>query len=135
MARTADRRCGRPVPTGRPEPHMHALFAAGLKNINAATFLTPKEVPQIADSEQVLEKFTPTGDVEIIGIVVNEKCSERPISTHRVTTFGYLCSISPMFFRRNQNQPPQEHFPSPTPFRSRVRSEVVGVGADRPHRP
>jgi len=42
--------------------------------------------------------------------VVNEKGAERAISTKRVTTLGYPCSISPTFLRRNQNQSPEENF-------------------------
>ena len=42
--------------------------------------------------------------------MVNEKGAERAISTKRVTTLGYPCSISPTFLRRNQNQSPEENF-------------------------
>src|SRR5438874_8081586 len=63
----------------------------------------------MADSEQVLEQLGPLEDVEIIGIVVNEKGAERAIATERVSTLGYPYSISETFLRRNQNQSPQEN--------------------------
>jgi hydroxymethylglutaryl-CoA lyase len=47
-------------------------------------------------------------DVEIIGIVVNEKGAERAIATKGVTTLGYPCSVSETFLRKNQNQTLQE---------------------------
>jgi hydroxymethylglutaryl-CoA lyase len=80
------------------------LIAAGFRHIDAVSFVSPKAVPQMADSEKVLEQLGPVEDVEIIGIVVNEKGAERAIATGAVTTLGYPCSISETFLRRNQNQ-------------------------------
>jgi hydroxymethylglutaryl-CoA lyase len=100
----------RQIPTEMKVQYLGALIGAGFKNIDAGSFVSPKAVPQMADSEQVLEQLDPPDDVEIIGIVVNEKGAERAISTKRVTTLGYPCSISPTFLRRNQNQSPEENF-------------------------
>jgi hydroxymethylglutaryl-CoA lyase len=100
----------RQIPTEMKVQYLGALIGAGFKNIDAVSFVSPKAVPQMADSEQVLEQLDPPNDVEIIGIVVNEKGAERAISTKRVTTLGYPCSISSTFLRRNQNQSPEENF-------------------------
>jgi hydroxymethylglutaryl-CoA lyase len=100
----------RQIPTGLKVQYLGALISAGFKNIDAVSFVSPKAVPQMADSEQVLEQLDPPNDVEIIGIVVNEKGADRAIATKRVTTLGYPCSISPTFLRRNQNQSPEENF-------------------------
>jgi hydroxymethylglutaryl-CoA lyase len=100
----------RQIPTEVKVQYLGALIGAGFKNIDAVSFVSPKAVPQMADSEQVLKQLDPPDNVEIIGIVVNEKGAERAISTKRVTTLGYPCSISPMFLRRNQNQSPEENF-------------------------
>jgi hydroxymethylglutaryl-CoA lyase len=72
------------------------------------SFVAPKSVPQMADSEQVLDFLDPPDDVEIIGIVVNGKGAERAIATEAVATLGFPYSISPEFLRRNQNQTPEE---------------------------
>jgi hydroxymethylglutaryl-CoA lyase len=58
----------------------------------------------MADSEKVLEQLEVPGNVEIIGIVVNEKGADRAIATGAVTTLGYPFSISETFLRKNQNQ-------------------------------
>jgi hydroxymethylglutaryl-CoA lyase len=58
----------------------------------------------MADSEKVLEQIDVPNDVEIIGIVVNEKGAERAIATQAVSTLGFPCSISETFLRKNQNQ-------------------------------
>jgi hydroxymethylglutaryl-CoA lyase len=99
----------RQIPTEFKAQYLCALIDAGFKNIDAVSFVSPKAVPQMADSEQVLAQLNPPNDVEIIGIVVNEKGAERAIATKRVTTLGYPCSISPTFLRRNQNQSPAEN--------------------------
>jgi hydroxymethylglutaryl-CoA lyase len=62
----------------------------------------------MADSEQVLDFMDPPDDVEVIGIVVNQKGAERAIQTEAVATLGFPYSISPEFLRRNQNQTPEE---------------------------
>jgi hydroxymethylglutaryl-CoA lyase len=62
----------------------------------------------MADSEQVLVFLDPPDDVEIIGIVVNEKGAQRAIATDAVRTLGFPYSISPEFLRRNQGQTPEE---------------------------
>src|SRR5262245_63101711 len=79
-------------------------MAAGFKYIDAVSFVSPKAVPQMADSEKVLEQLDVPDDVEIIGIVVNEKGADRAIAAAVVTTVGYPCSISETFLRKNQNQ-------------------------------
>jgi hydroxymethylglutaryl-CoA lyase len=86
------------------------LIEAGFKHIDAVSFVAPKAVPQMVDSERVLEELDPPSDVEIIGIVVNERGAERALATDRVTTLGYPCSVSETFLRRNQNQSEPENF-------------------------
>jgi hydroxymethylglutaryl-CoA lyase len=94
----------RQIPTNLKARYLRALIAAGFKHIDAVSFVSPKTVPQMADSEKVLEQLDVLTDVEIIGIVVNEKGAERAIATGTVTTLGYPCSISETFLRKNQNQ-------------------------------
>jgi hydroxymethylglutaryl-CoA lyase len=58
----------------------------------------------MADSEEVLKELNPPEDVEIIGIVVNEKGAQRAIATGAVRTVGFPYSISPTFLENNQRQ-------------------------------
>src|SRR6266699_6593995 len=98
----------RQIPTELKARYLHALIGTGFKHIDAVSFVSPKAVPQMADSEKVLEQLNPPDDIEIIGIVVNEKGAERAIATGRVTTLGYPYSISETFLRKNQNQSSEE---------------------------
>jgi hydroxymethylglutaryl-CoA lyase len=72
------------------------------------SFVSPEAVPQMADSEAVLKKLDPPDDVEIIGIVVNEKGADRAIATEAVRTLGFPYSISPTFLQNNQRQTLEE---------------------------
>ena len=97
------------IPTEDKVNYLRALIDAGFKHIDAVSFVSPKAVPQMIDSERVLEQLDPPDDIEIIGIVVNEKGAKRAIATERVTTLGYPYSISATFLRKNQNQSPEEN--------------------------
>ena len=96
------------LPAQLKADYLKALISVGFKHIDAASFVSPKAVPQMADSEEVLKELDPPEDVEIIGIVVNEKGAERAIGTKAVSTLGFPYSISETFLRRNQNQSPEE---------------------------
>src|SRR5437762_13683905 len=92
------------IPTATKVAYLRALISTGFKHIDAVSFVSPKAVPQMADSEDVLKELDPPDDVEIIGIVVNEKGVERAIATEAVQTLGFPYSISPAFLERNQHQ-------------------------------
>jgi len=94
----------RQVPTELKVRYLRALIEAGFKHIDAVSFVSPKAVPQMADSENVLEQIAVPEDVEIIGIVANEQGAERAIATKAVSTLGFPCSVSETFLRKNQNQ-------------------------------
>ena len=99
----------RQIPVERKVEYLRALVAAGFRHIDAVSFVSPKAVPQMADSEQVVARLGPVDGVEIIGIVVNAKGAERAIATGAVTTLGFPCSISETFLARNQKQSREEN--------------------------
>ena len=92
------------IPAHLKTDYLKAVISAGFKHIDAASFVSPKAVPQMADSEEVLKELDPPDDVEIIGIVVNEKGVDRAIATNAVRTLGFPYSISPTFLKNNQRQ-------------------------------
>src|SRR4051794_31852474 len=80
----------------------------------------------MADSEQVLKQFGPVADLEIIGIVVNEKGAERAIATQAVSTLGFPYSLSETFLRKNQNQSPEDALDE----LERIQKKADGAGLD-----
>lgn len=96
------------IPTEYKAEYLKQLVLAGFKHIDAVSFVSPKHVKQMADSEDVMAKLTASlpehvALPEIIGIVVNEKGLERALATPGVSTIGYPYSISAYFRRANAN--------------------------------
>jgi len=92
------------IPADLKINYLQALISAGFTHIDAVSFVSPNAVPQMADSEEVLKELDLPADVEIIGIVVNEKGAQRAIATGFVSTLGFPYSISPTFLQNNQRQ-------------------------------
>ena len=100
------------IPTGVKVEYLKRLVAAGFRHIDAVSFVSPRHVKQMADSEEVMQALRealpatlPPGEEppEIIGIVVNQKGLERALATPGVATLGYPYSISAYFRRANAN--------------------------------
>jgi hydroxymethylglutaryl-CoA lyase len=96
------------IPTEEKIRYLTRLVSLGFSHIDAVSFVSPKHVPQMADSETVMQELSkaklPNGEPpEIIGIVVNEQGLERALAAPGVTTIGYPYSISAYFRRANAN--------------------------------
>src|SRR5579872_7428837 len=96
------------IPTDVKAEYLRELVLTGFRHIDAVSFVSPKHVKQMADSEEVMARLMaglPEGVAapESIGIVVNEKGLERALATPGVTTIGYPYSISAYFRRANAN--------------------------------
>jgi len=110
------------IPAEFKAEYLKELVLAGFRHIDAVSFVSPKHVKQMADSEEVMQKLNAsllgghlvsarsqheagakTEMPEIIGIVVNEKGLERALASPGVTTIGYPYSISAYFRRANAN--------------------------------
>lgn len=109
------------IPAKEKADYLQQLITAGFRHIDAVSFVSPAAVPQMADSEKVLELVEAVPALELIGIVVNRKGAERAISTGSVHTLGFPFSISTHFLRRNQNQAPEESLA--------VLKEIVALAA------
>ena len=96
------------IPTEEKVKYLASLISLGFRHIDAVSFVSPKHVPQMADSEAVMTQLSqarlPGGESpDVIGIVVNEQGLARALSTPGVTTIGYPYSISAYFRRANAN--------------------------------
>ncbi len=93
------------IPVEEKIAYHRALIAAGFRHIDAVSFVSPKYVPQMADSEAVMDALSDVTSVpvapEIIGIVVNETGMERALGTPGVSTLGYPYSVSAHFRQAN----------------------------------
>ncbi len=101
------------IPTEDKIAYLAKLVSLGFTHIDAVSFVSPKHVPQMADSEAVMQevsgvKTAAGGAPEIIGIVVNAQGLERALAAPGVTTIGYPYSVSAYFRRANANMSKQE---------------------------
>lgn len=96
------------IPSETKTEYLLRLAASGFRHIDAVSFVSPKHVKQMSDSEAVMKAFLaglPAGATqpEIIGIVVNQQGLDRALGTPGVTTIGYPYSVSAYFRRANAN--------------------------------
>jgi hydroxymethylglutaryl-CoA lyase len=115
------------IPPAVKIEYLRRLIAAGFTHIDAVSFVSPAAVPQMADSEQVLEELLPPDQIEIIGIVVNEKGATRAIETGAVRTLGFPYSISAQFLERNQKQTPEQALDALDATATLAQSAELGV--------
>ncbi|MGD0695421.1 MAG: hydroxymethylglutaryl-CoA lyase [Terriglobia bacterium] len=102
------------IPTEAKVAYLRKLIELGFHNLDAVSFVAPKYVPQMADSEAVMAAMAATAPArpnpesqipspEIIGIVVNDQFVDRALRVPGVTTLGYPYSVSANFRRQNAN--------------------------------
>ena len=96
------------IPAEMKADYLRLLIASGFRHIAAVSFVSQETIPQMADSELVLDYLDVPEDVEIIALVVNAKGAERAVRTGKVATLAFPYSISPTFLERNQRQTPEE---------------------------
>jgi hydroxymethylglutaryl-CoA lyase len=94
-----------PIPTARKIALIDALSQTGLDHIQIVSFVNPKNVPGMADADQVVDHITPRPGVAYTALWLNEKGFERALKHDRLTNTGTIqLSASEKFSKRNQNR-------------------------------
>src|SRR6266581_2736702 len=102
------------------------LAAAGLKRMEAASFVNPKLVPQMAGAEEVMAALRRKPDTVYAGLVLNEKGYERAVAAG-VDEIHYALAAADEFGRRNQNATTDEGLKTALALVARARSDRVPV--------
>ena len=89
------------VPAERKRAHLVALLEAGFRHLDLGSFVSPKAVPQMADTEEVLGALERPADADFLCIVGNERGLERALAVPSVTSVGFPLSVNETFQRRN----------------------------------
>src|SRR5690554_2267673 len=89
------------IPTDVKVAYLQSLLDAGFTHLDFGSLVSPRAVPQMADTERVLEGLEPPDGTDLICIVGNVKGVERALASGRVTTVGYPLSVNETFQRRN----------------------------------
>ncbi len=90
------------IPTERKIRYLSKLLEAGFMHLDCGSFVSEKAVPQMADTETVLNGL-PATKADLLCIVANQKGLARALACKPVTSIGYPLSISDTFQRRNTN--------------------------------
>jgi hydroxymethylglutaryl-CoA lyase len=93
------------IPTERKIALIDALSQTGLDHIQIVSFVNPKNVPGMADADEVVDRIAPQAGVAYTALWLNEKGFERALTHERLTNTGtiQLCT-SEKFLKRNQNR-------------------------------
>jgi (R)-citramalyl-CoA lyase len=102
------------------------LAAAGVKRIEAASFVNPRLVPQMAGAEEVMAALHRKPGVSYAGLVLNEKGYERALEAG-VDEIHYAFSATDEFGRRNQNATTEEGLKTALALVARARSDRMPV--------
>jgi len=94
-----------PIPTVRKIELIDALSRTGLDHMQIVSFVNPKNVPGMADAEDVVAGITPQPGVAYTALWLNEKGFERALKQERLTNTGTIqLAASEKFSKRNQNR-------------------------------
>ena len=102
------------------------LAEAGLKRMEAASFVNPKLVPQMGGAEDVMAALHRKAGVSYAGLVLNEKGYERAVAAG-VDEVHYAFSAADEFGRRNQNATTEQGLKTALALVARARSERVPI--------
>ena len=89
------------VPTRTKVEFINRLTGAGVRRLEASSFVNPKKVPQMADAEEVLKALPRRADVVYIGLVLNRRGFERALAAG-CGEIGMVVVASDTFNQRNQ---------------------------------
>ena len=102
------------------------LAAAGIRRMEAASFVNPKLVPQMAGAEDVMAALHRVGGVVYAGLILNEKGYERAVAAG-VDQVHYAFSAADEFGRRNQNATTDEGLKTALGLVARARSDRMPI--------
>lgn len=92
------------IPTDQKIRYIQKLLDVGFDTIDMGAFVSPKAIPQMQDTGEVLQGIDASGSSsDLLVIVANERGAQDAAEHHAVRYFGYPFSISETFQERNTN--------------------------------
>jgi hydroxymethylglutaryl-CoA lyase len=91
------------VPTALKVEYLNCLLEVGFETLDFGSFVSPKSIPQMSDTAQVLELLDWKSDTRLLAIVANLRGAEQAVRYPQITFLGFPLSISETFQQRNTN--------------------------------
>ena len=96
------------IPTETKAEYINALLKCGFDTIDFGSFVSPKAIPQMQDTAQLLDLLTTDTTSKLLAIVANERGAEQAVEQGRIDYLGYPFSVSEEFQLRNTNSTIEE---------------------------
>jgi hydroxymethylglutaryl-CoA lyase len=91
------------VPTELKIKYINLLLNCGFDTIDFGSFVSPKAIPQMRDTAEVLQGLDLKGKTKLLAIVANERGAEDALQFDQIDYLGYPFSVSEVFQMRNTN--------------------------------
>ncbi|QEC69523.1 hydroxymethylglutaryl-CoA lyase [Panacibacter ginsenosidivorans] len=99
------------IPTQQKVAYINALLNVGFDTIDFGSFVSPKAIPQMADTKEVLNGLQlRSSKTKLLAIVANMRGAEEAVLFDAIDYLGFPFSISPTFQLRNTNSTIEESF-------------------------
>lgn len=99
----------KPIDTRQKVDYINALLQVGFSCIDFGSFVSPKAIPQMADTSEVIKQLDRQGSQSaLLAIVANERGAEEAVVFDSIGYIGFPFSVSPTFQQRNTNSTPEE---------------------------
>jgi len=93
------------IPTATKTTYLNALLAVGFDTLDFGSFVSPKAIPQLRDTAEVLAGLDLTNSkTKLLAIVANQRGAETAAQHPEISYLGFPLSVSETFQRRNTNQ-------------------------------
>ncbi len=97
------------IPTAQKIEYINSLLQVGFHTIDFGSFVSPKAIPQMADTRDVLQKLKiQNSRSKLLAIVANTRGAEEAVVYNEISYLGFPFSISPTFQLRNTNSTLEE---------------------------
>jgi len=97
------------IPTQKKVEYVNALLQVGFHTIDFGSFVSPKAIPQMADTKEVVQHLkVESSKSKLLAIVANTRGAEDAVAYEQITYLGFPFSISPTFQLRNTNSTIEE---------------------------
>ena len=97
------------IPTEKKIAYLNQLLKVGFDTLDFGSFVSPKAIPQMADTATVYEALEES-DTKLLAIIANIRGAEMAVNFPRIKYLGFPFSISETFQQRNTNSSIAEAF-------------------------
>ena len=98
------------IPTSQKIEYINSLMEVGFDVLDCGSFVSPKAIPQMADTKEVIPEIQKKNNTKISVIVANVSGAEHALKHENIDLLGFPFSISETFQYRNTNKNQEEAY-------------------------